>query len=835
MSATLALKLAWRDLKASPNLLWIVVALALGVATLAAVGTARQAVLEALERDAAVLLGGDVALRTTGAPIPPEERRELVPQEGARTADVVTVTTILGGPEGEDLTVALKAVDDAYPLYGEVELAPAMPLDRAFAESGIVVAAGVLERLDLAPGDRVTIGDKTFTIRAELQAEPDRSGGGFQIGPRVFAKLGDVQQAGILRRGSVARYAFRIALPPETDAEAYAARLRAERGDRRWEIQTATAAQPAIQRLVGRLATFLTLAGLAALATGGLGIALAARTHLAGKLATMATLRALGGRPRGVVGLYALQLAGLGAAGVALGLGLGALAPLLLRFVPTSILPVTIDEPFAPAALITAAAIGALVLAASIWLPLAMARRVSPASLFRGGASADAPATWPDRLAVAAIGAALVALVVATADDARLAAIVIGCFAGGAALLAGLVVLLQRGAGRLAAVAPPRLRLPLREIARPGGETTPTVLALALGLTLLTVVGQTGRVIDAEIGARLPEQVPSILFLDIQPDMEARFVETVEGVPEARLLEMAPYLRARIVRIDGTPAEEATIAPEVEWTLRRDRAITWSAAPPTDEEMTAGEWWPADYEGPPLVAVEDETARGYGVGVGDTLSFNVLGRVVEAEIAALRPEIDPTSGELIFLFAFSPGLLERAPHSFIATVDVPDAARPELLDALGDTLPTVTPVRIDEAIDAVRNVLERIRAAVFVVTGLTLASGLIVLAAGLTAVRARQRYAAAILKALGARRADLTRTFLVEHAATGALAALAGVLLGAVGGWAIARFALDLPFVLAGGTVGVIFVLAMALTVGAGMLGLARLVAQPAQPLLRAG
>ncbi len=833
MSAALAFRLAWRDLKASPNLLWIALALALGVATLAAVGTAREAVLEALERDAAVLLGGDVALRTTGAPIPDAELAGLIPAE-ARTAQVVTATTILTGPTGEDLTVALKGVEDGYPLYGEVRLEPAMPLADAVADTGVAVAPGVLERLGLDRGDQVTIGDKSFTVRAVLAAEPDRSGGGFQIGPRVVADLGDVEQAGILRRGNVARYALRIALPPATDAEAYAARLRAQRGDARFEVQSAGAAQPTIERLVGRLATFLTLASLAALATGGLGIALAARTHLAGKLATMATLRALGGRPRGVIGLYAVQLTGLGAAGVTTGLVLGALAPLALRFVPTSILPVTIEHPFAPAALATAAAIGALVLAASIWLPLAMARRVSPASLFRGGASDDAPATRRDRLAVAGLGLALVGLVVLTADDARLAAIVIGCVVGGAALLFALVVALQRGAGRLAAVAPPKLRLPLREIARPGGETTPTVLALALGLALLTVVGQTGRVINAEIGARLPERVPSTLFLDIQPGMKERFVDIVGGAGDARLMEIAPYLRARIVRIDGTPVEQAEIAPEVEWTLRRDRAITWSAAPPPGEKPTAGAWWPSDYDGPPLVAVEDETARGYGVGVGDTLSFNVLGRVVEAEIAALRPDIDPASGELIFLFTFSPGLLERAPHSFIASVDVGDAARPALLDALGETLPTVTPVRIDEAIAAVGEVLQRVRAAVFAVAGLTLASGLIVLAAGLTAVRARQRYAAAILKALGARRADLARTFLVEHAATGALAALAGVLLGAGGGWAIARFALDLPFVLAGGTILVIFVLAMALTVGAGLLGLARLVAQPAQPLLRA-
>ncbi|MFP4271354.1 MAG: ABC transporter permease, partial [Alphaproteobacteria bacterium] len=397
-----------------------------------------------------------------------------------------------------------------------------------------------------------------------------------------------------------------------------------------------------------------------------------------------------------------------------------------------------------------------------------------------------------------------------------------------------LVVLLQRGAGRLAAVAPPRLRLPLREIARPGGETTPTVLALALGLALLTVVGQTGRVIDAEIGARLPDRAPSTVFLDIQPDMAERFRDLVEAEPAAELLELTPYLRARIVRIDGVPVEEAEIDPAAEWTLQRDRGITWSATPPGGEEMTAGEWWPSDYDGPLLVAVEDETALDYGVDVGDTLSFNVLGRVLTAEIAALRPEIDWSRGQLAFLFTFSPGGIANAPHSFIAAVDIPPGERPPLLRRVGDELPTVTPVRIDEAIAAATDVLKRIRAAVFVVAGFTLASGLIVLAAGLTAVRARQRYAAAILKALGARRADLARTFLVEHAATGALAALAGVVLGAGGSWAIARFALDLPFVLAGATVVVIFVLAMALTVGAGLLGLARLVSQPAQPLLRA-
>jgi len=834
VSPALALRLVWRDLRGSPHLLWIVAAVAMGVATLAAVGTARDAVIAALERDAAVLLGGDVALRTTGAALADDERRGLVPED-ARTTEVVRVTTIVTGPDGDDLTVALKAVDSDYPLYGELRLAPPMPVGEALSDGGLIVAPGALQRLGVAPGDRVSIGEKDFTVRAGLEAEPDRAGGAFQIGPRVIAARADVEAAGILRRGSVARYELRIALPDGINAEAYAAQLRAERGDRRFDVQSASQAQPDIEEVVGRLATFLTLASLAALLTGGLGIALAARTHLAGKLQTMATLRALGGRPREITGLYALQLAVLGATGVGVGLVLGALAPLLLNLVPAAILPVAIERPFAPTALALAAAIGALVLAASIWLPLAMARRISPASLFRGGTSGDAPPARADRLAVGGLIALLAALVIASADDGELAATVLASIAGGAVVLVALVLLLQRGAGRLATIAPPQLRLPLREIARPGGETTPTVLALALGLALLVVVGQTGRVINAEIGARLPDRAPSTVFLDIQPGMAERFRGIVAGDPDAELMQLAPYLRARVVRIDGIPAEDAEVDPGGEWTLERDRGITWSATPPAGETMVAGEWWPADYDGPLLVAIEDETAREYGVEVGDTLSFNVLGRVVEAEIAALRPEIDWSRGQLAFLFTFSPGVLSNAPHSFIASVDVPPARRPPLLERLDEALPTVTPVLVDEAIAAASNVLERIRAAVYAVAGLTLAAGLVVLAAGLTAVRARQRYAAAVLKALGARRGDLMRVFLVEHAATGALAAVAGVVLGAAGSWAIARFALDLPFVAAPFVMAVIMALALVLTVGAGVLGLSRLVAQPAQPLLRAG
>ncbi len=833
MNWRLATRLVWRDLRASPQLLWIVAALVLGVATFAAVGTARQVVLETLQRDAAVLMGGDARLRATGAPITPEEKAGVVPDD-ARTSDIVSVNTILK-TDTADVTVALKGVDGAYPLYGELRLDPPMPVSDALWDRGIIVAPGVLTRLGVEVGDPVRIGDADFTIRTTLVAEPDRTGGVFQIGPRVIVALDDLAATGILREGSVARYQTRIALADTSDRDGFVEKARRAAPDARFEVRSASAAQPGLEGLIDRLATFLTLSSLAALATGGLAVALAARTHLAGKLTAMATLRALGGRPGWVAGLYGLQLALLGALGLGLGIILGALMPFGLALLPPGLLPVQLEPRIVPQALFAAAAIGALVLACFVWLPLAGARAVSPASLFRGGTDlADAKPPRRDRLIALGLAIALTALVIAVADDGRLAATVLLALAGGTAVLVGLVLALQRLAGALAGVAPPRLRLPLRELARPGGETTPTVLALALGLGLLAMVAQTGQVIDRELDARVPARAPSTIFIDIQPDMRERF-ETIVQDAGAEVLQLAPYLRARLVRIAGVPVAEVEIGEEAAWSVRGDRGITWSAEPPADERLVAGRWWSDDYRGPPLVAIEDEAATAYGVDVGDTLTFNVLGRLVEAEIAAIRPEIDWSRGRLEFLFTFSPGLIDQAPHSVIASVDVALDERPALLATLSDALPTVTPLLIDETLAAASAVLDRIRAAVLVVAGLSLVSGLVVLAASLAAVRTRQRRAAAILKALGAGRRDLVRTFLVEHAGLGALAGLAALVLGIAGAWLIAAFALGLPFVFAPFTALGIIGLGLALTTLTGLLGLARLAAQSAQPLLRAG
>ncbi len=467
----------------------------------------------------------------------------------------------------------------------------------------------------------------------------------------------------------------------------------------------------------------------------------------------------------------------------------------------------------------------------AIW-PLSRARTVSAAGMFR--ALIMPPTRWPPAYVVALLAsciAGLAALAVLGVADRRSGLWFVAIALASAIVLAGLARLLLFGIGLVRARGSTRLRLALANLGRPGAHAASVIVALGAGLTALTMVALLERNLAAEVELRLPERVPGVFFIDIQRDQLARFEAAVAAFVDSEMLQTAPIIRGRVVRIAGVPVAETGIA---HWTLRHDRGLSYAAAEPAGTELVAGEWWPEDYAGPPLVSVEDEVAAAYDVGVGDRLTFNVLGRVIEVEIANLRAEIDWGRGRLDFVFLFSPGVLEAAPHTFAAAVDVTPAEEPALLDAIAQQLPNVTPISVRELVAQVGEVLNKIRIAVAAVAAVTLLSGLLVLAGAVAAARRRHLYESVVLKVLGARRRDLLQVFALEYLSLGSAAALAGALLGSLGAFAIVTWVMELTWTFAAGAVVTVAALALALTLIAGFTGTWRLLGRPAAPVLRA-
>ena len=806
--------------------------IAIGVAAIAAVHSVSMAVQTGIARDARALHGGDLAVRTTYVPADAAARADF---EGlGRVSEIVEMRAMARRRGGDAALVELKAVDGAYPLAGVLRLSGGMALTDALADGGAVVEPILLERLGLVVGDRIEVGEGSFVIRAILEREPDRAVGLFSFGPRFMIDADGLRRTGLVQPGSLVRYKYRIALEDPGGALAELRRLSGDYADRGWRVTGIGSAAPGLRQTVRRLTLFMTLVGLAASIIGGIGVANAVRAHLAARRPAIATLGCLGATPR-LIGLtFGLQIATMTVLAIAVGLALGAAAPFLFIGLLETYLPVDLALGIYPGPLVLAAAFGALTAAVFSLPPLAAAARRPPLALFRDveAAGGGERAGLAAGLACAGLAVLLAGLAVATAPDRMLALwFVAGTLAAYGIFFAAAMATVNL-ARRLKGAGPGALRRALAALARPGGETGGLLLSLGFGVTVLVAVASVEQGLSRQLREEIPAGAPTHFFIDIQPDQAARFDEVVAGMPGAVLDWRTPHLRARIASINGVPAAEAQVPEEARWALRGERGLTWSAEPPEGTEIVAGRWWPADYRGPPLVSFDANLARAFGLEPGDRIGFNILGRVVEAEIANLR-RIAWRTLRMQFTTIFAPGALEHAPQTYIATVRTPPEVEAGLAAAMAAAFPNVSAIRVKEALAAVTELVGRMGIAIRIVAAVGLAAGLVVLAGAIAAGRRRRRRDAVVFKVLGATRADLLRSYMLEFAMLGGVAALIGCLLGLAAGYVLLEEVMDIAWAAPFGTAAGTALAAVAVTALFGFLGTWRLLGQPAAPALR--
>ena len=809
--------------------------LALGVGAIAAVGSMSAAIEAGLESDARALLGGDVELQRPYLPATAAELAAL--EDGARLSAIVTMRSMarpIAG--GAPALVELKAVDGAYPLFGSARLEPPGALAGALAHDGeswgAVAEASLLRRLDLGLGDRIRVGEATYRLSAIIATEPDRASAGFGLGPRLMVGLASLPETGLVREGSLIRYHYRAALEG-TSPETWVAALKARDPHAAWRIRQFSESAPGLRNFIDRFGFFLTLVGLSALLVGGVGIANATAAYLGGKTATIATLKCLGAPARLVFWTYFWQVLALALAGIAAGVVLGAAVPPLIDGLVSERLPVETRLGIYPVPLVLAAAFGLFTAFAFALWPLARAREVPAAGLFRDAVAARR--RWPRPVYIAAVAATLMvlaALAVATAPDRWLA----GWFVVGAALTFALFRAAATGLKIAAkAVGRPRrplLRLALANLTRPGAPTDSVVLSFGLGLTLLIAIGTVEANLTRQIEGRLSGGAPAFFFIDIQPDQVADFDRIVAEVPGAGAVERMPSLRGRIVALNGVAAERAVVDPGAAWAIRSDRGLTYAAALPAPSRVVAGDWWPEDYAGPPLVSFDAHLAHEMHLGIGDTLTLNVLGREIVATIASLR-EIDWGTLGLNFTVIFAPGALDGAPQTHIATAHATPEAEGPLLDAVTDRFANITAIRVREALAAAGELLGGIALAGRSTAVVMLAAGILVLSGAIAAGHRRRVYDSVILKVLGARRVEIWRAHVIEHALLGVATAAVAAAAGTAAGWAVVRIVMDADWVFAPGSVALTAALGVAATVLFGFLGTYRALGQPAAQVLR--
>lgn len=826
----------------------LIACIAIGVGAIVAVISLSRALNDGLAREGRVILGADASFtlilrEATGA-----ERAAL--QRQGEVSTLWQSRAMARSDADETALVEIKAVDGAYPAVGQAVIeGPNGPETRPLQEllgrqpngqPGIVVDPVMTSRLNLRIGESVRIGETRFTITAHLVSEPDKLSGGFGFGPRVLMTIPSLTETGLVQPGSLTRYSYRLIIRDATDEAALNRALEAiarEVPDAGWQVATRMRASPNLQRQIARFTQFLSLVGLTALLVGGIGVANATRAFAERQVMRIATLKSLGASQAFVFTSALVQVLAFSLIGILAGLVIGALLPRLAIGFAGDLLPIPLEIGLYPRELLIGLGYGLITTLAFALLPLLRARSVPASTLFRDEIGMT---RWTPRLAdlalIAAALAGFAALVVLSASE-RFIAVVFLAAAGGAIITLRLVAVgVMRLARRLPHPSSPVLRLALANLHRPGSLTPSVIQSLGLGLTLLVALTLIDVNLTRQFRASLPGIAPTFFFIDIPSRDMDRFEAFLKAQASGAAVERVPQLRGRVLALNGVPSSEIKAAERVSWFLDGDRGITYAAAMPEGSAISAGEWWPADYRGEPLVSFAKDIGTELGLKVGDTVTVGVLGRRITARIANFR-EVRWQRLGINFVMVFSPNTFAGAPHTFLATLALGASAGAETERALSREVarefPAISSVRVKDALAAADQIVSQLAFAIRVSSGVALVASILVLGGALAAsARTRQREGV-ILKTLGATRATLLKAMVAEYACLGAIAVIFGIVCGAGAAALVVSGIMNLDFDLPLLPAFSIAISAFVITIILGLIGTWHILGQKPAPYLR--
>ena len=770
----------------------------LGVWAITAVSALSHSLSDGVAREGRTILGGDVSFARSHSSLS-EAERAFFADRGSLSS--VAVMRAIARHNDQAGLIDIKAVDSAYPAAGAAVLSPALPLQDALAARngvhGIVADEALSAKLDVKIGDRIEIGTASFELRAFLTSEPDKLAGGIGFGPRVILSQDALGASGLLQPGALVRWINRITLTPERGRavapDSDVARLidDANRAfpNAGWEVRTRTNVSPQFSKNVDRLTEFLTLIGLTSLIVGGSGIANAVRGFVERKRTTVATMKALGASGSYVFAETLVEILCIALIGIVAGTLAGAIMPVLVNGFFGAVIPFPLTSALYPQALASGLIYGLLATLTFALGPLGRVHDVSVSGLFRDEIEPSrSPLRWRYRLLTAAAALMLLVTILATSPSVRLALIYLSATLGSflvLRLLAGLLVALLRRAPRPRALT---LRLALVEMRRPGTLAPSILLSLGLGLALLVTLAMIDANMRRQIEQQIPGTTPSFFFLDVRAADAPAFQDYLKAQAPEGIIETAPLLRGRIVKVKDRKAEDVHPKDNAAWVLEGDRGITFTSKVPDGSSVVKGTWWSPDYSGEPLVSLDEEIADGLGLDIGDTITVNVLGRELDARIANLRHVNWRTLG-INFVLVFAPNTFTGAPYTTLVTLAFPpgnnNVRENAMLRATARDYPAITSIKVKDVLEAVSNIIRQLAVAIRAASSVALIAAILVLAGAIAAGQRARAYDAVILKTLGATRRRLLAAMLVEYALIGALAALFGLVAGAAAAYAI--------------------------------------------------
>ena len=787
-SVAFALRSFGRELR-SGEVLVLLAAVALAVGVLTAVGFLTDRIGKAVARQANEVLAADLRLRSQ-EPVP-DDWRELAVSYGLQTAETQSFSSVVYAGEQSALATVM-AVSENYPLRGAVRVADALfAAQRTVHDTparGTVWADGAyLARVNADVGDVLQLGETDLRVTAVLTYRPDQSLGFASLAPSLLVNIADIPASKLIGEGSRVSYALLVA-GDESDVNDYYTAIETELPDAIRISDRAERGEQAYQA-ADRAQRFLSLTAVVSLLLSAVAVSMSARRFAQRRLDTVALMKSLGATQGFVIAVAITQLMLLGVLGVLLGSVIGYAAEEALAWVLADILAA--DLPDAGPMPVVLASGSALLLLAGFALPsLLQLRNTPPLRVLRH----DMMPPAPSRLLVAGLALAAVAgLLYRSVGDLRMLLILLGGIVLIAAALYLLGRLLVMILGRYRSGVGVAWRYGLANVARRGRASAVQVVAFGLGLTMLLLLTIVRTDLLQGWRQTIDENAPNHFMINIQPH-ELEPVAEIFAAGGISRPDFVPLVRARMTTINGEDVKTREYPdPGGEWMANREANLSFATRLSASNEIVAGEWWPEDYAGPPLVSIEEDAALETGLTLGDKIVFRVAGQDVELTVASIR-RVNWDSFQPNFFMVLSPGALERMPTTYIAALRLGDEQQ-SLLVSLVRAHPSISVIDIDAVLQQVRSIIDKASLAVQAVFAFTLAAGIAVLFAAVQSTIDERRFESAMLRALGARKRTVFAGVMAEFAAlglaAGVLASAGASILAAV----VATQLFELPYV----------------------------------------
>ncbi len=882
-------RMAWRETRAAwRHFLYFLVCIAVGVGALVGVSLFGANVERAVTREARGLLGGDLEIRMS-RPISPKGQAVLdsLVDRGIATTHVSELVAMAARAEQSPLRgqatqiIELKAVEEEYPFYGALRLEPSRNITDLLRSDvrwcpgrscfGVVVQESLMIRMGLAVGDRVKIGQGLFVITGVVRTEPDRMANAFSLGPRVLMSQEGLRTAELVKLGSRIRERYLLKLPATMAPEPLIYELRGRLASESARVSGYRDAQPQLKQFLEQLTRYLGLIGLTALFVGGLGVATSIQAFIRQKVTTIAILKTVGAESTTVIWTYLLQALILGLAGSIIGLVIGILLQQKLPWLIAGFLASDLLDQLGFATDLTGApfiplgkglALGLLsTLLFALW-PLLTIRDIKPAMIFRrdvvplASATSTDPVRWGMRwqtidrvkgFTSMGVGLGLAMLSMWQAGSWKIGLLFIGAFVAAVLLLGAsawmVIILLKRWPRPESLI----LRQALGNIVRPGSQAVSITIAIGIGVMVIATAALVERALVGQVGDNRPNDSPTFFFIDIQPDQTKDFTSLLRQQVNDPKSRLTPLVRARLSALNGQPVKlEATSEAEdrqdrasdkeerrKNWYFTREYVLTFLEQIPKDNTIVEGAWWtPGQRFTKPSVSVEEEAAKNLGLTVGSTMGFDIQGTTVTAEVSSIR-KVEWGNFSTNFYMILSPGSLDDAPVTYVATVRVSPVEEVPLQQAVVASFPNVTAINIGDVLDSFARILDHLSFAIRAVALFCVVAGGLVLAAALAATRYRRLYESVILKTLGATRWLISWSFAAEYVILGMIAGSIGLTLGCALSWALLRYLFELSWTLQPQILGLGFLITIMLTLWVGFASTYRILGQRPLIILR--